>query len=162
MRVQLVVLSSLLCGVAHAQEPWAVYDNSAYGCVVEHPAEGFEGTITQKGLTLVENTGSGQIDIYGATNAERLSPADFKTVLADADRIREITYSRNGRSWLVVSGYYQGDDERGGDLIFYAKFMFSADLTRLCAFEASYPVPNRKHFDAIVERMEDTLTAPRR
>ncbi|MDF2982581.1 MAG: hypothetical protein K0Q69_2353 [Devosia sp.] len=161
MRALFVLLFSLIAGTAQGREGWTVYQDAACGYALEHPVAGFDVTVTDKGLTLIEQGASGQIDIYCATNAERRSPASFERVLAGAERIREITYSRNGRSWLAVSGYYQADQERGDDLIFYAKFMFSADFSRLAAFEASYPASERQHFDAIVERMEDSLTAPR-
>jgi len=161
MRALFVLLLSLIVGTAQAQEAWTVYRNAACGYAVEHPVAGFDVTVTDTGLTLIEQGAAGQIDIYCATNAQRRSPAGFEQVLAGEERIREITYSRSGRSWLAVSGYYQADQERGDDLIFYAKFMFSADRSRLAAFEASYPASERRHFDAIVERMEDSLSAPR-
>ncbi|KQW77732.1 hypothetical protein ASC89_21485 [Devosia sp. Root413D1] len=161
MRAFFVLLLGLLASTAQGQEAWTVYRNAACGYAVEYPAAGFDITETDTGLTLIEQDAAGQIDIYCATNAERRSPAGFEQVLAGAERIREITYSRNGRSWLAVSGYYQADQARGDDLIFYAKFMFSPDLSQLSAFEASYPAGERQRFDAIVERMEDSLTAPR-
>ncbi len=145
---------------AYGEERWSTYRNDLYQYAVAHPTAGFTASETEKGITLIEDGGRGQIDIYGATNPEGLGPAQFKDALAGAERIREITYTRNGHSWLAVSGYFQGNEERGDDLIFYAKFMFSADRSRLAAFEASYPVTERKRFDAIVERMEDSLTAP--
>jgi hypothetical protein len=156
----LLAAALLLTIPAYGQERWSVYKNDLYQYGVAHPTAGFTASETGKGLTLAEDGGRGQIDIYGATNPEGLGPAQFKDALAKAERIREITYTRNGRSWLAVSGYYRGDGERGGDLIFYAKFMFSPDRSRLAAFEASYPVSDRQRFDAIVERMEDSLTAP--
>lgn len=160
MRALFVLLLSLIVATAQGQETWTTYRNSACGYAVEHPAAGFEVTVTDTGLALTEEGAAGQIDIYCATNAERRSPTGFEQVLAGAERIREITYSRSGRSWLAVSGYYQGDQKRGDDLIFYAKFMFSSDLSQVAAFEASYPATDRQRFDAIVERMEDSLTAP--
>ena len=150
----------LLSLPAHGQERWSIYQNDLYQYVVAIPMAGFTASETEKGITLTEDGGRGQIDIYGATNPERLGPEQFKDALAGADRIREITYTRYGRSWLAVSGYFQGSEERGDDLIFYAKFMFSADRSQLAAFEASYPASDRQRFDAIVERMEDSLTAP--
>lgn len=161
MRALFVLLLSLIVGTAQGQEEWTTYRDPACGYAVEHPAAGFDITVTDTGLTLIEEGGAGQIDIYCASNAGRRSPAGFEQVLAEAERIREITYSRSGSSWLALSGYYQADQQRGDDLIFYAKFMFSSDLSQLGAFEASYPATDRQRFDAIVERMEDSLTAPR-
>lgn len=160
--VYALLAASLILGFGEVkgQESWGVYQNSLYGYAVEHPRAGFAVTESERGLTLTEEGGRGQVDIYGAANAEGLGPEEFEKALLGAERIREITYSRRGRTWLAVSGYYRGDEERGDDLIFYAKFMFSADLSQVAAFEASYPVTERRRFDAIVEQMEDSLTSP--
>lgn len=159
--LNILFATALLLSVpAYGEERWSVYQNDLYRYGVAWPTAGFTASETEKGITLTEEGGRGQIDIYGAMNPEGLGPQQFKDALAGSERIREITYTRNGRSWLAVSGYFQGNEERGDDLIFYAKFMFSADRSRLAAFEVSYPVTDRKRFDAIVERMEDSLTAP--
>jgi len=159
--MMLVLAVGLWSSTTPAQTEWRSYHNARFGYSVELPTAGFTVTETDKGLTLLEEGGRGQIDIYGARNAERLGPAQYQQVLAGADRIDEITYSRRGQSWLVVSGYYKRDEQRGDNLIFYAKFMFSGDRTTIAGFEASYPVDSRETFDPIVERMEDHLTAPR-
>ena len=156
----MLVIAAGLASPALGQADWWTYANARYGYTAELPATGFTVTETDKGLTLLEEDGRGQIDLYGASNAELLGPAQYERVLAGAERIREITYRRRGQSWLVVSGYYQPDEQRGDDLIFYAKFMFSPDRANIAAFEASYPAESRRKFDAIVERLEDHLTAP--
>jgi hypothetical protein len=89
-----------------------------------------------------------------------LSLIELRAALADAERIRQITYSRSGNSWFVVSGYYNRSSEEDADLIFYAKFMISADRQSVSAFEASYPISDKRRYDPIIERMEDTLTPP--
>jgi len=142
------------------QGDWRGYENAQFGYTAELPVAGFTLSETDKGVTLIEEGGRGQIDLYGASNTERLGPEQYQEVLAGAERISRITYSRRGRSWLVVSGYYKPDPERGDNLIFYAKFMFSRDRDTIAAFEASYPVEERGTFDPIVERLEDHLTAP--
>ena len=105
-------------------------------------------------------TRRGQIDVYGAVNSKQLSPRDFEEALSAAERIREITYARRGASWFVISGYYLREDDRSDDLIFYAKFMFSPDRSRLAAFEASYPVADKARWAPIIEAMEDSFSAP--
>ncbi len=140
---------------------WQTYDDPAFGYEVELPLGMFTGARREdNGITLVETGGRGQIDVYGAANPEGLSPREFEAELGDADRIREITYARRGRSWFVISGYYRREGEDSEDLIFYAKFMFSPDRERLSAFEASYPVSDKRRYDPIIERMEDSLTSP--
>ncbi|MDB5539205.1 MAG: hypothetical protein JWQ89_932 [Devosia sp.] len=160
----LILLASLLLvapSAAQAQD-WRTYQNETYNYAIEHPTAGFSISETDKGLTLIEADGRGQIDIYGAVNDMGVGPAQFEDTLAGADRIKEITYSRRGNSWLAISGYYRRENDAADDLIFYAKFMFSPDRTLLSAFEASYPLADKERFDPIIERMEDSLTAPRR
>ena len=162
MYLLLVSMLAITAGVA-AQIAWQGYRNPTYGYAIALPLGPFLITdaASEKGLTLVEEDGRGQIDIYGAVNSEALSPAEFEQALAGAERIREITYARRSNSWFVISGYYRREDDSSDDLIFYAKFMFSPDRNTLSAFEASYPISAKRRYDPIIERMEDSLTAPR-
>lgn len=140
---------------------WRGYQNATFDYSVDVPIGVFSRSSAEdKGVTLLEEGGRGQIDIYGATNVQLLSPGQFEAALASADRIREITYSRRGASWFVIFGYYRRQDDENDDLIFYAKVMFSKDRSSLSAFEASYPVTDRRRYDPIIERMEGSLTAP--
>ncbi len=159
-------LATLLLPLAALAAPeisWQSYEDPAYGFEVELPLGLFTGSRREdSGITLDETDGRGQIDVYGAQNTQGLSPREFQAELSRTDRIREITYARRGSSWFVISGYYRRDDDEGDDLIFYAKFMFSPDRERLSAFEASYPIADKELYDAIIERMEDSLTSPDR
>lgn len=159
LAVLLTMMIASTAGVAAAQG-WAVYESPSYGYSVEYPTAGFTITESGKGLALSTPDGRGQIDIYGAVNEGRLSPARFETVVKGAENIRKVTYRRRGRSWLAISGYYRADAGSSAGLIFYAKFMFSPDRRLLSAFEASYPASDKARYDVIIERMEDTLTAP--
>ncbi len=111
-------------------------------------------------LSLSEVVGLGQIDVYGAENAEGLTPREFADVLEQAERVKEVTYRTGGRNWFVLSGYYRREGDEAEELIFYAKFMFSPDRSRLAAFEISYPLSEKQRFDAIVDRLERSLRAP--
>lgn len=143
---------------------WDAYQNPAYGYAIDLPGAPFAVEATPGGVTLLELGGRGQIDVYGAENAAELSPREFEAALAEAPRIRDISYSRRGNSWFVISGHYvrEGDAEAGlgDDLIFYAKVMFSPDRSRFSAFEASYPVADKARFDPIITRLEASLRAP--
>ena len=89
------------------------------------------------------------------------SAAGFADMLSHADRVAEVTYRTGGRSWFVLSGYYQRLGFEEEELIFYAKFMFSPDLERFAAFEISYPADEKQRFDAVVERLEESFRRPR-
>jgi hypothetical protein len=141
---------------------WETYRNPTYGYAIALPGAPFavEERPDKQGVTLIDIAGRGQIDVYGAENAENLSPREFETVLGEAERIREVTYARRGKSWFVLSGYYHREDDDSDDLIFYAKFMFSPDRSRFAGFEASYPEGDRSRWDPIIEAMEDSFRAP--
>lgn len=144
---------------AHA---WEFYENPTYGFEIALPGAPFavEERADGQGVTLIDIAGRGQIDVYGAQNTENLSPRQFEAVLREAERIREVTYARRGTSWFVLSGYYFREGDDSDDLIFYAKFMFSPDRSRLAGFEASYPEAARDRWDPIIEEMEDSFRAP--
>ena len=156
-------LAAVLAVAAAPAGASQLYWNPTYGYEIELPGGPFavEEAPNGKGVTLIDSAGRGQIDVYGAQNAENLSPREFEAVLGRAERIRDITYARRGSSWFVISGYYHREGDESDDLIFYAKFMFSPDRTRLAAFEASYPEADRARWDPIIERMEDSFRAPR-
>ena len=158
--VFLALLAVLATG-ANAGE-WRRYLDPVFGYAVEIPDDGFEAEAdpARNGLTLYERGGRGQIDVYAMSNEQGLNLDEVRDVLSRAERIRQITYSRAGASWFVVSGYYRRASSEDDDLIFYAKFMLSRDRRAVSVFEASYPVRDKKRYDPLIERMEDTLTRP--
>ena len=157
----LAVVAWLLGHAAFAAE-WRRYIDPQFGYSVQLPDDGFEVETSpdRSGVTLFEIDGRGQIDVYAAEADEQLSLAEIRQAIAQAERIREVTYSRSGNSWFVLSGYYRRLDDDATDLIFYAKFMLSADRRSLSAFEASYPVEDKEFYDPIIEKIEDSLTRP--
>jgi hypothetical protein len=161
MRAMLVVISVLLFAPAATADDWRYYSDPQFGYSIVLPDEGFDVEAERNGLTLYEREGRGQIDVYAFRNDNELSIEQIRDELGRADRIRQITYSRSGASWFVISGYYQRLEDEATDLIFYAKFMFSADRRSVSAFEASYPVGDKDRYDPIIEKIEDSLTRPR-
>lgn len=141
---------------------WETYEHPGYGYEIALPGSPFavEERADGQGVTLLDVAGRGQIDVYGAQNAENLSPREFEAVLREAERIREVTYAARGNSWFVVSGFYHRAGDDSDDLIFYAKFMFSPDRTRLAGFEASFPAADKPRWAPIIEAMEDSFRAP--
>ena len=138
-------------------------ERPGYQYVILMPDSGFrEEATTQLGhRTLSEIDGGAIIDVYGGANLKRLPPAGFIAELSRAPRIQDITYSAQGQTWFAISGHYvrEGSEERG--LIYYAKFVFSSDLTRFAAFEISYPVAEKRRMDAGVTQLEKSLRLAR-
>jgi hypothetical protein len=141
---------------------WRPYSDPRTGVSIELPAE-FAPAPVQNGvaLRLVDPAGDATIEVFGGNNSDDLSPRAFAEQVAGADRIAEVTYRAGGRTWFVMSGYYRRGADETSDVIFYAKFMFSPDLTRLTAFEINYPANRKREFDPIVSHMQKTLRSPR-
>lgn len=162
MRPLLAFVSILMFASAASAGDWRSYSDAEFGYSITLPDEGFDAETDAEGggLTLYERDGRGQIDVYAFRNDKGFSLEDIRDELGNAERIKQITYSRAGASWFVVSGYYRRLDDEATDLIFYAKFMFSADRRTASAFEATYPVSDKTRYDPIIEKMEDSLTRP--
>ena len=158
-----VTVAPLRVGTANPAENsgWHHYVDDAYGFEIALPLSVFAlDEETDRGLFLREVGGQGEMKVYGADNTSGRSPREFVTALEEADRIEEVTYRAEGRNWFVLSGYYADEDSLGEPLIFYAKFMFSADWSRVSAFEISYPQSEKRRFDPIVDHIENSLTPP--
>jgi hypothetical protein len=140
---------------------WMIYQDAEFGFTLELPLHLFqEVENTEKGIQLREASGDGLLEVYGVENAEYLSPDEIATVLEDDPQITEVTYQASGANWIVLSGYYERESYESGELIFYAKFMFNANRSRISAFEISYPERDRDRYDSIVERLEESLSRP--
>jgi hypothetical protein len=162
MRALLAIVSILVFASAASAGDWRSYSDADFGYSVALPDDGFdvEADAERSGLTLYERGGRGQIDVFTFRNDKEFSLEQIRDELGNAERIKQITYSRSGASWFVISGYYRRLDDEATDLIFYAKFMFSADRRTASAFEASYPAGDKTRYDPIIEKMEDSLTRP--
>jgi len=167
LKLVLVLLALLLAptapAYAQARGSWALYAHPELGFRIDLPVAGFTpaDSAPDEGdrLTLVETGGVAQIDVYGGHNDQGLGLAGFAERLEAADATRRVTYRAAGRSWFVLSGHFT--PEAGSEeLIFYTKFMLSADGTRYVAFEISYPRSEKRRFDPIVDRLEASLRRP--
>ena len=137
---------------------WETYRNDDLGFSVAVPKHRFATASETMGRVQLRGIDSpAQLDLYGVENPDGLTLDGLQQMIEAADPNRRITYRAGGRSWFVLSGYL--DDGREPE-IFYAKFMLNARGTALSAFEISYPQAQRDMFDPLVERIEDSLTAP--
>ncbi len=140
---------------------WREYTDPEFGFRVALPSQGFDlENVPGRGIALVDAEGAGEILVYGAENPRGLSARAFVEALEGADRIREVTYRAEGRSWFVLSGFYQDQDDWDDEVIFYAKYMFSADRSALSAIEITFRASEKPRFAPLVEQIEDSLTAP--
>jgi hypothetical protein len=157
----LAFLGATLCGSSPigAAEVWRSFGDPTLGYHIEVPAQ-FSPTTDPETDHLLLRSGSATIEVYGGVNARGLSARQFASQLRKAGGIADITYQAGGRTWLVLSGHYEpmsGDPE---PMIYYAKFSFSSDLSRLAGFEMSYPVSEKSRMDAVVAHIQKTFRGP--
>jgi hypothetical protein len=159
-RIGLVLALCLFTWAGAAQgASWSTYRDTASPYTIDLPVVSFRPTdASQPGhLALAELSGDAMIDVYGGTNTKQLSPKEFIDQLAHAPRIADISYRAEGRTWFAISGHYSREAGDAGTLIYYAKFVFSSDLSRFAAFEISYSVAEKSRMDPVVMRLEKSL-----
>ncbi|WP_137392211.1 hypothetical protein [Rhodoligotrophos defluvii] len=141
---------------AAAQAEWRRHVDGRLGLSVDVPARGFvraDPEAGNDGLRLVSADGSGEIAVYSVP-LPSMSFAAFRRQLTDGARARgtRITYIAGGKSWFVFSGHWDGQ-------IVYYKVL----LKQVCGvpmahqFHLRYPRDQKRAYDAVIERMDDTL-----
>ena len=70
--------------------------------------------------------------------------------MATTEGYENVTYSPQGETWLVVSGYR-------GELIFYEKYFFKDGV--ISAFGIDFPKDEKPFYAPIVERIENSFKA---
>ena len=167
----MIKLASLGIGLALALAPigqvqaasWSRLVGTAGQFVIDIPTPSFREQASDKAShrTFIEVDGGAIIDVYSGRNLKRLQPTTFIQELSHAPRIEDITYTAQGRSWFAISGHYVREGADPGNLIYYAKFVFSPDLTRFAAFEISYPPAEKRAMDPVVTHLEKSLRLTR-
>lgn len=151
------ILWICLAAPGHAEE-WRPYTNDATGFSLSLPDSFTVDDESAGRLSLNEISGAAQLDVFGVTNPERLTVAQFQDMVEAADPNRRITYRAAGKRWFVLSGYLADEKE---PTIFYAKFMLNGSGTALSVFEISYRKADKAKYDSVVEHLEHSLTSPR-
>lgn len=158
MRLALFALFAFMLGsqpAAWASE-WTTYGGP--GFVIEVPADYVEAADSKPDhLVLVDGTNTVLLEVYGGPNKSELSAAELADSLSRAERIADVTYRAEGRSWFVLSGHYRSLGSGARPLIYYAKLLISADGSRLAGFEISYPQDDKRRLDPVVSRIEDSF-----
>jgi hypothetical protein len=135
---------------------WLSYRNEQFGQSLSYPGEVFQ----------IERTSeAGDGVVFGARDTDArmlvgaLPNSDRHTVVTYQDFVARksyaayrIHYRPRGNTWFVLSG--EGDGK-----IFYEKVVFSCGGRLINSFALIYPAADRRIFDPIVERVEDTFRA---
>ena len=103
------------------------------------------------GLVFASKDGETRLLVGALKNTDARTPSSYQDYIAQQSYAAyNITYRRNGDSWFVLSG-------EGNGKIFYEKVMFSCSGRLISSFAMIYPTEQRKAFDPIVERVEDSF-----
>lgn len=144
-------------GTAAAQDrngSWRTYTNERYGfslIIPSHVLAVEKKSDAGDGLVFASKDGETRLLVGTLKNAEaRMTSTyrDYITQQSYADY--NITYRRSGDSWFVLSG-------EGNGKIFYEKVMFSCGSELISSFALIYPAEQRRTFDPIVEKIEDSF-----
>jgi hypothetical protein len=160
LAAQLVVAFSLVAAPALAAEGWQRFADPAHGYAIDLPVGSFsepERDADTGLFHLSELAGDGLIEIYSGVNPKGLPVSDFADELSQAERIADVTYRAEGKTWFVLSGHYRREADERQDLIYYAKFVFTPDHTRFAAFEISYPLTEKLPMDPVVAHLQRSL-----
>lgn len=151
--VYALMLSVVLSG-ASALAANAVYVNDRFGTSVAYPGDVF--TTMQAppdnddGQTWLSPDGA-TLTVFAEYNVFEETPKSL-VAGAKADSSREITYSRYGPDWAVVSGF-DGDD------VFYERYLFGAqDVIHTVIIR--YPKTVKAKYDPLVGAIASSLKGP--
>ncbi|HET7715873.1 MAG TPA: hypothetical protein VFK86_09610 [Bauldia sp.] len=153
MRGAILIATFLIASVSagslssnSARAEWLRYKDPRFGTSTLYPSDLLsERTATETGATF---SGTGGYLEISAAHRGIYSIRELRGLIAATPGYDNITYSPEGRNWLVVSGY-RGDD------IFYEKYFVKNGIVE--GFALEYSSAARKVFDPVVETIEDTF-----
>ena len=161
MRQLLSVILLAACTAVPAQSQafigeldWADYHNERFGLGLSYPTSVFRlerATTDGDGRLFRSRDGRARLLVGAFVNADGLSPASYQRFAARYSYPgMRIDYAPSGRNWTVLSGIR-------GDTMVYEKAMFSCGGSLINSFAMLYPVEERRFYDPIVERIEDSF-----
>jgi len=143
-------IAAILCAGALHAEDWRSYRNTRFGTTADVPKDWTmsEAPENADGRVFTSPDKRSEIIVYGGFRifqkaqeiADRLAPGEGET----------ITYERQAKDWLAVSG-------TKGERIFYRKSLLSCHGTIWNSVSIEYPASQKKKFDALVTRVARSL-----
>ncbi len=134
-------------------EPLA-YTNERFGTSATFPAEIFteqqEPPENGDGLTWRSADGA-SLAIFGSYNVLDETPKS-RQAEAKAAGDREVTYSKAGKNWLVLSGFE-------GDAVFYERYLFAESGT-VHGVVLKYPRSLKAKYDPLAGKIGASLKGP--
>jgi hypothetical protein len=152
--VMVLVYLAAMSSVSAATRPWAYERDSGLGFDFSYPRDLFqrtEGDGKPSFHYFVSRDADAKLMVGAWNNEAGQTPSEFKQwLLENTGGYDAMTYLPRGRTWFVISGY-RGDD------IYYEKVMFSCGGSVVNVLAITYPKDLRRHYDPVVEQMEDSF-----
>lgn len=152
--VGLALTVAQVAAVSAASIGWTSLRNDRFGFQLEYPAHVLQPQQSSEagdGVLLVSRDAKAKLLVGAFRNAERHTPASYQAYVAQRSYPDfPVSYAPRGQTWFVLSG------ERSGK-IFYEKVMFSCQGGVITSFAMTYPSAERRRFDPIVERVENSF-----
>ena len=153
IRVLFIALAFLSLVQAATAEP-LTYTNERFGTSATFPADIFtqqqEPPENGDGLTWQSADGA-SLAIFGSYNALDETPRS-RQATAKAAGERELTYSKAGKNWLVLSGFE-------GNVVFYERYLFGASGT-VHGLVLKYPRSHKAKYDPLTGKIATSLKGP--
>lgn len=151
----LCVGAHLVLGTAAAAaQDWRQYRNERYGFTLQYPPDLF---VTERaaeagdGQVFSSSDDDARLLVGALPNQSGYTPTTYQEYIArHSYPDYQIDYRRTGGSWFALSG-------EGGGRIFYEKVMFTCGGRLITSFAMVYPSAQRRLFDPVVERIEDSF-----
>jgi hypothetical protein len=151
----LCVGAHLLLGTAAAAaQDWRQYRNERYGFTLQYPPDLF---VTERaaeagdGQVFSSSVDDARLLVGALPNESAYTPTTYQEYIArHSYPDYQIDYRRTGGSWFALSG-------EGRGRIFYEKVMFTCGGRLITSFAMVYPSAQRRLFDPVVERIEDSF-----
>ena len=134
---------------------WQSYRNERFGLSLSYPSRVFQIERTSEagdGVVFAARGTEARMLVGALPNRDRQTVASYQDFVARKSYDYQIHYRPKGNTWFVLSG--EGDGK-----IFYEKVVFSCGGRLINSFALVYPAAERRIFDPIVERVEDTFRA---
>jgi hypothetical protein len=135
-------------------DSWRTYTNERYGfslVIPSHVLAVEKKSDAGDGLVFASKDGETRLLVGALKNADARTTSSYQDYIAQQSYADyTITYRRGGDSWFVLSG-------EGNGKIFYEKVMFSCSSVLISSFALIYPAEQRRTFDPIVEKIEDSF-----
>ena len=135
-------------------DSWRTYTNERYGfslVIPSHVLAVEKKSDAGDGLVFASKDGETRLLVGALKNADARTTSSYQDYIAQQSYADyNITYRRGGDSWFVLSG-------EGNGKTFYEKVMFSCSGGLISSFAIIYPTEQRKAFNPIVERIEDSF-----